>query len=129
MKKCFIVILILVSLCMLVGCGSKSKAKKGYKMRKEEQTNYYVANGLEKDSVKYSNCFYIYVKSEKGNMIYYKANYSLQFPNGSTNTGVDYFEWDGESEFTATITPTIYEEILGNINDKTLDGDTGELKK
>lgn len=112
----------------IVCCGSKSKAKNGYSVRKDEQVAYYVRMGLDKKSVTYSNCTYVIVKGSP-NKYYYKANYTISYPNGSSNSLVDYFVWDEDSSSTRTIPSREYDEIYDDISNKTLDGEIGELKK
>lgn len=129
MKKIFIVLFIVFSLLMLVACGNNKEAKEGYAIRKEEQIKFYVANGIDKENVEYSSCSYIVVKEGNERKFYYKANLTVTFSSTQSRTSVDYFEWIEGTIYTSPSTQSEYEEILSKVNDKTLDGDIGELKK
>ena len=126
MRKILLIFLFTACLFALVGC-TKSDAKKGYGLIKDQVIEMYYKNGVKKDKVVFSGCDFVMVKNGKSATFYFHVKYSVHFGTYA-NDFTDEFSWVKGNNGVDEISYQTYAEVLDSVNTGSVKGKVGNLK-
>ena len=127
-NKIIALLLVMVFAVTLAGCSLGGGAKKGYKIRQEETSNFYAAlPGATGEEVTYLSCNYVSIVREGSKTVYfYEASYVANIGSSSL-PGTEYFAWIEGEESTEDSSKIAYQLAYSQVNKGEANGKIGSL--
>ena len=126
LTKVLMLLFVMLVTISFASCGTGG-ASKGYKIRQQEISEFYIGLGGTGDEVDYTSCTYVSVVREESKTVYfYEAYYTLTIGSNSMSN-VEYFAWIEGNSYTDDSSRIAFQLAYKEVNNGSANGKIGTL--